>query len=50
MMLILELITLFILLIMCMAIIGVSWEKQKIKHYYKQLNREYNDDDSRDNE
>ncbi len=50
MMLILELITLFIILIVCMTIIGVSWERQKIKYYYKQLNREYDNDDSRDNE
>ena len=49
-MLILELITLFILLIVCMAVIMASWERQQIKYYYKQLNREYNDDDSRNNE
>ena len=50
MMLILELITLMIIVVVCGAILMASWEKQKIKHYYKQLNREYNDDDSRDNE
>ena len=42
---ILELITLFILLIVCIAIIMASWEKQQIKYYYKQLNREYEDND-----
>ena len=47
---ILELIIMLILLITFMAIIMASWERQKIKHYYKQLNREYDNDDSRDNE
>jgi len=49
-MLILELITLLIIFIVCIAIIMASWEKQKIKHYYKQLNKEYDNDDSRNNE
>ena len=43
---ILELITLIIIVATCGAIIVASWERQKLKHYYKQFNKEFKNDDN----
>tara|TARA_R110002020_G_scaffold42164_10_gene123885 strand:+ start:3840 stop:3974 length:135 start_codon:yes stop_codon:yes gene_type:complete len=42
---ILELITLIIIVVTCGAIIVASWERQKLKHYYKHFNKEFGNDD-----
>jgi len=43
---ILELITLIIIVATCIAIIVASWERQKMKYYYKRFNKEFKNDDN----
>ena len=44
-MIILELIILAVLIMTFSALVLRAWEKQEIKNYYRQINRELEDDD-----